>query len=139
MLRIVVILLDAFTDFCCRDANDRINISIVIRRTVKDLDAEDPFFQVVSLAFQRAPDYEPQELGIALAGMEKRGGQQPFQLLLNCFFFQFAGRSPALNHGLWYQSTPAFRGATALWPNGILSRANSVFRILLRLTTGVQP
>jgi hypothetical protein len=29
--------------------------------------------------------------------------------LLNCVFFCLAGRTPALNDGLWYQSTPAFR------------------------------
>ena len=114
VLGIVIVLFDAFTDFCGGDANNRVNISIVIRQTVKDLDAEDPFLQVMSPARQGAPDYEPQELGIALAGMEKRGGQQPFQLLLNCSFFSFAGRSPVLDDGLWYQSTPAFRGATTL-------------------------
>src|ERR1700693_2519099 len=72
-LRIVIVLVNAFADFCGSNANDRINRCIVIRRTVKDLDAEDSLFQIMSLAFQRAADYEPQELGIALAGMEKRG------------------------------------------------------------------
>ena len=86
-LGIVIVLVNAFADFCGSNANDRINRGIVIRRTVKDLDAENSLLQIMSLAFQRAPDYEPQELGIALAGMEKRGGQQAFQLLLNCFLF----------------------------------------------------
>jgi len=87
VLWIVIVLINAFADFCGSDANDRISVGIVIRRAVKDLDAEDSLLQIMSLAFQRAPDYEPQELGIALAGMEKRGSQQPFQLLLNCSFF----------------------------------------------------
>jgi len=100
MLRVLIVVVNAFSDFCGGNANDRISIRIVIRSTVKDLDAEDSFLQIMSLAFQRTPDYEPQKLGIALAGMEKWGGQQPFQLLLNCSFFCFAGRSPALNYGL---------------------------------------
>ena len=72
VLGIVIVLFDAFADFRGGDANDRINISIVIRRTIKDLDAEDPFLQVMPPALECASDYEPQELGIALAGMEKR-------------------------------------------------------------------
>jgi hypothetical protein len=108
VLGIVIVLVNAFADFCGGDANDRISIGIVIRRAVKNLDAEDSLLQIMSMAFQRAPDYEPQELGIALAGMEKRRGQKPFQLLLNGSFFQFAGRSPTLNDGLWYQSAPPF-------------------------------
>jgi hypothetical protein len=87
VLGIVIVLFDAFTNFCGGDANDRINISVVIRGTVKDLDAEDPFLQVLSPALQSAPEYESQELRIAFAGMEKRGGQHPFQLLLNGSFF----------------------------------------------------
>ena len=108
VLRIVIVLVNAFADFCGGNANDRIGVRIVIRRPVKDLDAEDSLLQVRSVAFQRAPDYEPQELGIALAGMEKGRGQKPLQLLLNGSFFQFAGRSPSLNDGLWYQSAPPF-------------------------------
>jgi hypothetical protein len=87
VLGIMIVLFNAFADLCGCNANDRISIRIVIRRTVKDLDAEDSFLQIVSPALQSAPDYESQELGIALAGMEKRGGQQSFQLLLNCSFF----------------------------------------------------
>ena len=68
MLGIVIVLVNAFVDLCGRNANDRIGIGIVIRRAVKDLDAEDALLQISSVAFQRAPDYEPQELGIALAG-----------------------------------------------------------------------
>ena len=109
MLRIVIVLVNAFADLCGRDANDRISIGIVIRCAVEHLNAEDSLLQIMSVAFQRAPDDKPQELGVALAGMEKTGGQQPFQLLLNCSFFYFAGRSPALNHGHWYQWIPAFR------------------------------
>ena len=109
VLGILIVLVNAFADFCGRNANDRISIGIVIRGAVKDLDAEDSLLEIMSVAFQRASDYEPQELGIAFAGMEKSGGQQPFQLLLNCSFFLFAGRSPVLNDGLWYQSIPAFR------------------------------
>ena len=94
----------------------------------------------MSLAFQRSPDYEPQELGIALAGMKKRRGQQPFQLLLNCSFFWFAGRSPALNDGLWVSIDSGLPiGVTTCGSNRILSRANSVSGILLRLTERVQP
>src|SRR5581483_116065 len=106
MLGIVVVLLNALADFCRCDANDRIRVGIVIWRTIEDLDAEDSFLQIVTAALERAPDHEPQELGITLAGMKKRGSQQPFQLLLNCSFFHVAGRAPALNGGLWYQSTP---------------------------------
>jgi len=59
VLGIVIVLVNAFADFGGRNANDRINGGIVIRRTVKDLDAEDSLLQIMSLAFQRAPDYEP--------------------------------------------------------------------------------
>src|ERR1700722_4082186 len=111
-LGVVIVLINAFADFSSRNANNRISIGIVIRRAVEDLDAEDSLLQMMSVAFQRTPDYEPQELGIAFAGMEKRGGEHPLQLLLNCSFFRFAGRTPALNDGLWYQSTPAFRQAS---------------------------
>ena len=84
---IVIVLIDAFADFCGGDANDRIRIGVVIRRAIKDLDSEDSLLQVMSMAFQRAPNHEPQKLGISFAGMEKRRGQQPFQLLLNGSFF----------------------------------------------------
>ena len=87
MLGIVIVLVYPFADFRRRDTNDRISIGIVIRRTVEDLDAEDSLLQIMSVAFQGAPNHEPQELGIALAGMEKSRGQQPLQLLLNRFFF----------------------------------------------------
>ena len=114
VLRIVIVLVNAFADFCGCNANDRISIGIVIRRTVKDLDTEDSLLQIMSVAFQRAADNEPQELSIALAGMEKGGGQQPFQLLLNCSFFYFAGRSPVLKDGLWYQWIPASDSVTTV-------------------------
>jgi hypothetical protein len=86
VLGIVIVLINAFADFCGSHPNDRIDIGVVIRRTVKDLDSEDSLLQVMSLAFQRASDYEPQELGIPPAGMKKIRGEQPFQLLLNCSF-----------------------------------------------------
>jgi len=75
VLGIVIVQFNAFADLCGSNANDRISIGVVIRRAVKDLDAEDSFLQIMSLAFQRAPDYEPQELGITPAGMKKRGDQ----------------------------------------------------------------
>ena len=45
VLGIVIVLFNAFADFCGSNANDRISISVVIRRAVKDLDAQDSFLK----------------------------------------------------------------------------------------------
>ena len=108
MLGIVIVLFNAFADFCSGDSNNRICIGVVIRQAIKDLDSEDSLLQVLSMALQRASHHEPQKLCVALTGMKKRtatAAPAVAELLLFCF----AGRSPALNDGLRYQSAPALR------------------------------
>ena len=59
VLGILIVVVNAFPDFCGGNANNRISIGIVVRRAVKDFDTEDSFLQIMSMTFQRAPDYEP--------------------------------------------------------------------------------
>ena len=59
MLRVVVVLFDALTDFRCGDSNNRVRVRVVVGRPVEDFDPQDALFELVGLAGQCARYNQP--------------------------------------------------------------------------------
>jgi hypothetical protein len=63
-------MIDAFANFSGGDSNNGVRVRIVVGLTLKDLNAEDPLFQLAGLALQDASDNKPEKLAIPLAGIK---------------------------------------------------------------------
>ena len=94
VLRLLVVLGDPLAHFRRRETNDRVLIGVVVRLAVKDIDAQQAFFQLVFVAVQRLLDNKTQQRRIAFAVPEQRTCQHALQLLPDGFSLVFAGRMP---------------------------------------------
>jgi len=81
--------------------DNRVRVCVVIGVPPKDLHAQNTLFELVGLARQHSRDYVSEETGVPFTGIEKRSGQQLFELLLDGAALAFARRCPTLRRLLW--------------------------------------
>src|SRR5438046_1907728 len=78
--RLVIILGNSLANFCRRDANDRVQVGVVIRATAKDFHAERSFLQKLYAAIEFPFDNVAQQTGISPATPKKRTIEQAREL-----------------------------------------------------------
>ena len=79
----VVVLSDPLADLTGGDADHRIQVGVVSRIPAEHFNAQGSFLQVLGLPGKRSLDNKAQHVGIALAVLEKRVGQNLLELLPN--------------------------------------------------------
>src|SRR5271168_87437 len=76
VLGILVILFDAFANFCWSHSDDGVNVCVVVGGPLEDFHTQNALFQLIGLTAQSARDDKPQEAWISLAGMKQRRGEE---------------------------------------------------------------
>jgi hypothetical protein len=64
VLGIVIVVIDALSDFGGSDANDGIRVRVIVGRSLENLDSENPLLQLARLSFQGTSHYEPEKLAV---------------------------------------------------------------------------
>src|SRR5208337_912286 len=80
MFLLVIILGDSLSEFGCGDTNNGICVGVVLKRSLEQLDAQNPLFQAVEVPCERLLDNSAKQAGIAAALTEKRIMQHSLHL-----------------------------------------------------------
>ena len=97
MIGLLIILGEPFPNFGGSGPDDRIEIRVIVRISPEDLNSQGPFLQFSRMSIQRTLDDIAEKVGISLAVLEERIGENPFQLGLDLgasnFGFGHGGRN----------------------------------------------
>ena len=105
-----IILRNAFADLARGGADDRVGVGVVVRLTAEDLAADGALLHLVGVTGQGALDHVPEQIRVALAVLEQRMGQNPFELLADGLALRASVARPWIQNGSVFIHAAAKRG-----------------------------